>query len=166
MTAAGSSPRMARDVAEEFLYEDAALLDAWELDRWLTMFRNDARYEVPSTDAPEADSRTAQFLVSDSHAQLVARVRRLLSRNAHAENPRSRTVRLVSNVRCHDAADGLVEVSANFLIHRIRDGHVDPYVGRYEHLVAPESVAPRFVLRRAVIVQEALRPGGRISFVV
>ena len=40
---------------EEFLYAEAALLDAWALDDWLLLFDEDAKYEVPCNDAPEGD---------------------------------------------------------------------------------------------------------------
>ena len=42
---------------EAFLYDEAALLDAWRLDDWLALFTRDARYEVPSTDRPGGGRR-------------------------------------------------------------------------------------------------------------
>ncbi|MDP6228622.1 MAG: aromatic-ring-hydroxylating dioxygenase subunit beta, partial [Dehalococcoidia bacterium] len=42
---------------EQFLYHEAALLDEWRLDEWLTFFTDDARYVVPTTDLPEGDPR-------------------------------------------------------------------------------------------------------------
>ena len=44
--------------AEDFLVEEAALLDDWRLDDWLALFTPDARYVVPSTDRPDEDTRT------------------------------------------------------------------------------------------------------------
>ncbi|MGD9797976.1 MAG: aromatic-ring-hydroxylating dioxygenase subunit beta [Acidimicrobiia bacterium] len=156
----------ARTEVEDFLFAEAALLDDWELEDWLALFREDGRYEVPATDDLAGDARRSQFLVSDDHERLAARVVRLLSRQAHAENPRSRTVRSITNVRVDEPVGDLVRVRANFVVHRVRDGHVDAYIGRYDHRLAVEPDGLRFVVRRALIVQEALRPGGRISFVI
>src|SRR5881397_697094 len=44
---------------EEFLYEEAALLDAWRLREWLTLLTDDATYEIPSTDTPDGESHLA-----------------------------------------------------------------------------------------------------------
>jgi len=47
-----------RQQVEEFLYAEAALLDAWVLDDWLLLFDEDAKYEVPCNDAPDGDPAT------------------------------------------------------------------------------------------------------------
>ena len=44
----GSAPAL-RETVEEFLYREAALLDAWRLDEWLALFTADGRYLVPTT---------------------------------------------------------------------------------------------------------------------
>ncbi len=47
-----------RQQVEEFLYEEAALLDAWRLDDWLALMTDDAVYRVPSNDRRTATRRT------------------------------------------------------------------------------------------------------------
>src|SRR5581483_1041846 len=110
MTANGSAERPAsaaisREEVEDFLYAEAALLDAWQLDEWLTLFTDDARYVVPSTDLPNADPSTTLSLIDDDMVRLRGRVARLNSRHAYREFPWSRTRRFISNVRI-TAADG------------------------------------------------------------
>ena len=39
---------------EDFLYQEAALLDDWKLKEWLALFAPEARYEVAPTGDPEA----------------------------------------------------------------------------------------------------------------
>ena len=46
-----------REAVEDFLYQEAALLDEWRLDEWLGLFTVDARYVVPTTDLPEGDPK-------------------------------------------------------------------------------------------------------------
>ena len=74
MTMAPAADRLARHAlrldVEEFLYAEAALLDAWHLDEWLALFTGDARYEVPSTDRPSGEPATALMLISDTHAMI------------------------------------------------------------------------------------------------
>jgi 3-phenylpropionate/cinnamic acid dioxygenase small subunit len=50
---------------ERFFVDEAALLDEWRLEEWLTLFAEDGRYLVPSLDQPHSDHRTALFLVAD-----------------------------------------------------------------------------------------------------
>jgi p-cumate 2,3-dioxygenase beta subunit len=151
---------------EDFLFREAALLDEWRLDEWLALFETDATYEVPTTDRPNADPHRSQYYVWDNYELLSARVKRLKSKHAHAENPHSRTRRLVTNVRVGEASGSSLPVQAAFLIYKIRDGNVDQFVGRYEHVLAANGDGLRFRRRRAVLELEVLRPGGRLSFIL
>ena len=155
-----------RQQVEDFLFQEAALLDEWRLDEWLALFETDATYEVPTTDRPNDDPHRSQYYVWDNYELLTARVKRLKSKHAHAENPHSRTRRLVTNVRLTETADSSLQVRAAFLIYKIRDGNVDQFVGRYEHTLAANGEGLRFRKRRAVLELEVLRPGGRLSFIL
>ncbi len=161
-----SNGPVTRAEVEDFLYAEAALLDAWRLDEWLKLFEEGATYEVPTTDRPNADAQSAQFYVADEYALLTARVKRLKSRHAHAENPPSRTRRLVTNVRLEMEGPVTIRAFAAFLIYKIRDGNVDSFVGRYEHSLVLQDGTLRFRKRRAVLELEVLRPGGRLSFIL
>ena len=68
---------------EQFLYQEAALLDQWRLDEWLDLFTEDARYVVPSTDLPEGDPKQDLVFIDDDRLRLQGRVNRLKSRHAH-----------------------------------------------------------------------------------
>ena len=100
---APAADRLARHAlrldVEDFLFEEAALLDGWRLDDWLALFTPDARYEVPSTDRPGGGPADALMLISDTRPMIAARVKRLNSRKAHREFPWSRTRRIIGNVR-------------------------------------------------------------------
>lgn len=87
---------------ELFFVDEAALLDEWRLEEWLALFAEDGRYLVPSLDQPHSDHRTALFLIADDRKTLASRVRQLLGGQTWAENPRSRTRRLITNFRILD----------------------------------------------------------------
>src|SRR6266851_9290907 len=89
----------------QFLVDEAALLDEWRLEEWLALMAEDCRYLVPPLDAPNADHGDTLFLIADDRRSLASRVRQLLSGTTWAENPRSRTRRLVTNVRLLEVAD-------------------------------------------------------------
>src|SRR5207247_2190179 len=101
-----------RAEVEDFLYREAALLDAWRLDEWLELLTEDAVDRVPSNDRPDADPKQALFTIADDIQRIRARVARLKDPHAHAEQPPSRTRRLISNVRIVESSP--LRVEANF----------------------------------------------------
>ncbi|MET8824552.1 aromatic-ring-hydroxylating dioxygenase subunit beta [Streptomyces sp. NPDC004610] len=156
-----------RPEVEDFLYAEADILDHWDYDAWLALFEPGARYEIPTTDyRPGWSPHDTGSFVDDDWGLLTARVKRLKSRKAHAENPHSRTHRLVSNVRLAADTEETFRVSASFVVHRARDGHFDAYVGWYEHLLVPTDDGFRFRLRRSVLGHESLAAGARLSFIL
>ena len=154
-----------RAQVEDFLYEEAALLDEWRLDEWADLFTEDARYVVPTTDLPEGDPAQDLVFIDDDIVRIRARVKRLNSRHAHREYPTSRTRRFISNVRVTQTSDGDLAVSANALVYRFRSGEVAPYVGRYEYTL--KHVEGRFKIRhrRAVLDHESLSDHGAVSII-
>jgi p-cumate 2,3-dioxygenase subunit beta len=151
---------------EAFLFTEAAALSAWKWDDWLAMFEPGGRYEVPTFDGRSKPGDVAQYFINDDWDLLQARIIRMKSKQAHAENPPSHTHRLISNVRVTRRDDEAVAVDANFIVHRMRDGLLDPYVGRYEHVLALNNDGLRFRVRRAVLLTESVRPGTRLSFIL
>jgi 3-phenylpropionate/cinnamic acid dioxygenase small subunit len=152
---------VARDVTratiEDFLYEEAALLDEWRLQEWLDLLTEDATYEVPSTDTPDGEARTTLFIIADNIERIRSRVRQLLGKSAWAENPPSRTRRLISNVRIREREGDTIRVAANFVVYRMRFELVDTYVGRYEYTLVWRDGALKIRHRRAILDLEALR---------
>ena len=110
-----------REVVEDFLYHEAALLDEWRLDEWLALFAADGRYLVPTTDLPDGDPRKDLVFIDDDMVRLRARVERLKSRHGHREYPSSRTRRFISNIRIKEEDGGIV-VNSSFLVYRFRMG--------------------------------------------
>jgi len=56
---------MTRTQIEDFLFHEAALLDAWKLDEWVALLTEDARYRVPSNDAPDGDPANTLYTIAD-----------------------------------------------------------------------------------------------------
>jgi p-cumate 2,3-dioxygenase subunit beta len=156
---------------EDFLYTEAALLDAWALDDWLHLFDLDAKYEVPCNDALDGDPARDLLLIDDDHARLTARVERLNSRRAHREYPHSRTNHQVFNVRVLDVvieAAGSTEVlvGASFTVWRFRGGKTSCYVGRYTYRLRSGEAGFRIVLKRAELDMTDLRAVSDVAIIL
>lgn len=163
---ATSVDALERAAVEDFLYGEAALLDEWRLDEWLELLTSDATYEVPPTDRPDGLPTETLFLVADDRFRIESRVQRLRSDNAHAEFPRSRTRRLITNVRLGDVADGEMPVTASFIVYRIKYGNNDCYVGQYQHVLVVDDGRIRIRQKRAVLDAQSLRPLGLVSIIL
>jgi p-cumate 2,3-dioxygenase beta subunit len=159
-------PTVTRQEIEDFLYEEAGLLDEWRLQEWLELLTEDAAYYVPATDIPDGDHRATLFLIADDAVRLRSRVKQLLGKSAHAETPHSRTRRLLSNVRIRGVENGCIAVTANFAVYRLRLEQVDTYVGRYEYILVRDHGRLKIRERRAILDLEALRPHGKVSFIL
>jgi p-cumate 2,3-dioxygenase subunit beta len=152
---------------EQFLFDEAELLDEWRLHEWLELFTAGGHYLIPSTDKPDGDPSKDLFLVQDDRFLLEQRVNSLLTRAAHAEYPHSRTRRLITNIRVTQEIEGRVNVKANFAVYRVRNGTLDTYVGHYRHVLErDENDEFRFVTRKSVLDLDALRPQGKVSIIL
>ena len=151
---------------EDFIVGEAALLDDWRLDEWLTLFTDDARYIVPSTDKPDGDPKETLGIINDDMARLRGRVERLKSRHAHREFPWSRTRRFISNVRIRQISADEIFANASFLVYRIRSAQVDPLIGSYSYTLTRVNGALKIAARKAVLDLEALRPHGTLSIIL
>ena len=151
---------------ERFFVDEAALLDEWRLEEWLELFTEDGRYLVPPLDAPEADHHTTLFLIADDRRNLASRIRQLLGGTTWAENPRSRTRRLVSNFRILGEREGSVAATANFAVWRFQHEATDVYVGRYVNVLVRGPAGLMVQERRVILDLETLRPHGKLSFIL
>jgi len=157
---------MTRSEAEDFLYHEAALLDEWKLDEWLELLTDDARYLVPSNDAPAGDPSATLYTIADDINRIRGRVKRLKDPQAHAEFPHSRTRRIITNVRVF-RGDGDFLIDANFVVHRFRrNEQVSQFVGRYRYRLRIVEGKPRIALREAILDAQELGSLGAVSFIL
>lgn len=162
---------------EDFLFYEAELLDSWRLEEWLALLTEDAAYYVPPNDRPDADHRTTLFTIADDSVRLRERVRRVLDPNCHAEFPRSRTRRLITNVRIVASERDLVTVTANVVCYRFRrNEQIHAYIGSSRHILKREGgtgtggtrtgASFRIKERRIIIDAHELGSLGSVSFIL
>ncbi len=158
---------VSRQQVEDFLYHEAALLDGWRLDEWLALLTEDARYEVPSNDRPDADPANTLFTIADDIRRIQARVTRLKDKNAHAEYPPSRTRRMISNVRIVEQSAAELRVEANFVVYRFRrEERIREYVGRYRYRLRVADGGFKIAKREAILDALELGSLGSVSFIL
>lgn len=112
----------------DFLLREAELLDDARFDEWLELLHPDIDYRVPVRVVP-ADRNDAGFsrrayYYRENHTSIVHRVERLSQDDAWAENPRTRTRRMVANVRGGVTEGAATPVRSNLALFCYR--HDDP----------------------------------------
>lgn len=166
MVHTGRAETITRSDVEEFLYREARLLDAWELDAWTELFTHDARYVVPANDKPDGDPTKDLVVIDDNHDRILARVTRLKSRHAHREYPSSRTRHQVTNVLVLARDGDTLSVEAAFTVWRFRNDRADYYVGRYDYVLVATEAGLRIRSKRVTMDMTSLNPAGAVSVIL
>ncbi len=166
MDIAIATPVTRQDV-EDFLFQEAELLDAWKLDEWRDLLDENASYYVPATDKPEASHEDTLFIIADDIVRLRERIIRLKDPACHAEYPPSRTRRMIANVRLGAERDGLVSARANFIVHRYRrNADMRVFTGEVRYILRTTGAGLKIVERRAVLDAAELGAMGSVSFIL
>lgn len=159
-------PLELRVAVQDFLVDEAELLDSRRFDDWLALFTDDVVYRAPvritrRVGRPDVDEDIFHF--DENIMSLRLRVRRLGTDVAWAEDPPSFTRRFVTNVKVTraDAADGSPDAliaRSYLLLYRSRGdrGTHDLLSAERHDLLRPAGDGFRIAARRAVLDQATL----------
>jgi benzoate/toluate 1,2-dioxygenase beta subunit len=109
-----------RDRFRMLVEKEARLLDQLRFDEWLAMYAPECIYWVPGT--PEAGDPRREIAISfDDRRRMEDRIYRLRTGYAWSQAPKSRTVRMISNVEVFATSESTSRmVRSNFLISEFR----------------------------------------------
>lgn len=154
------SPEHARCV--DFLLDEAAALDENRLDDWLAMMHPEIDYRAPirvTRERTKGEGFSSEgYHFFENMDSIQTRVDRLATDYAWAEDPPSRTRRLLTNFRVFaiDGGDDL-RAESNFLIYRERLDEASPQflAGRREDDLRPVGGDLKIV-RRLVLLDHSI----------
>jgi 3-phenylpropionate/cinnamic acid dioxygenase small subunit len=162
---------------EQFLYREARLLDERRFHEWLTLFTDDIRYWMGSrSNRYPKSSKAISILDPDRYVEsdvtgddelaifdedkgtLTARVARLDTGMAWAEDPPSRTRHFVNNIEVEAGeVEAEVKVYCNFIVYRSRaETEEDFYVGGRQDVLRRVDGAWKIARRKLVLDQNVL----------
>jgi len=109
-----------RDRFRMLVEKEARLLDQLAFDEWLAMYAPECIYWVPGT-TNAGDPRREIAISFDDRRRMEDRIYRLRTGYAWSQAPKSRTMRMISNVEVFTAKTGDARmVRSNFLISEFR----------------------------------------------
>jgi len=139
-----------RERIEDFLFHEAKLIDEHRYDEWLALWTEDCLYWVPCN-SDDADPARQAMIIYDNRARLDERIYRLTSGAAWAQQPRSRTRRLISNVEVRET-DGGYAVESNCLIAELRRSRQDIFAARILYTLRPAGDSFRIALKKVLLL--------------
>jgi benzoate/toluate 1,2-dioxygenase subunit beta len=139
-----------RERVEEFLFREAKLIDEHRYEEWLALWTEDGLYWVPCN-ANDADPSRQAMIIYDNRARLEERIYRLTSGAAWAQQPRSRTRRLIANVEARETESGYA-VESNCIIVELRRSRQDIFAARMIHTLRPAGDSFRIALKKVLLL--------------
>jgi benzoate/toluate 1,2-dioxygenase beta subunit len=137
---------------ENFIYREARLMDENAYQEWLSLWAaENVRYWIPSN-ADEMDPDEHVSIIYDDRRRLEARVKRLASGYAFAQDPKSRMRRVISNIEIEEDAEGIITTWCNFALGEFRRGKQDVFIGRTMHRLRPEGDGFRIVFKKVLLI--------------
>ena len=159
-----------KDEIEQFLYQEAELLDERRFEEWLDFLTEDIRYWMPmrrNVKFGELDrefTREGQDInwFDEGKDTLVRRVNQILTGVHWAEEPLSRVCHAVSNIQILDATPSLsqpteVSIKCRFLVYRNRvETETDILVGKREDTLRNVNGQWKIAQRKIILDQNVL----------
>jgi benzoate/toluate 1,2-dioxygenase beta subunit len=152
-----------RERIESFLYHEARLIDEHKYEEWLALWTSDALYWIPCN-SDDADPARQAMIVYDDRGRLQERILRLTSTSAWAQQPRSRTRRLLSNIEFR-AIEGGYAVESNFILAEIRRSKQDIFAGRVLHTLRSNGDRFNIAVKKVLLLNND-DPIDNLTFIV
>jgi 3-phenylpropionate/cinnamic acid dioxygenase small subunit len=164
---------------EEFLTLEAELVDERKYDEWLALFAEDLAYRMPLVRNLAAPAIVNEYLTGaldvswfdEDKVTLATRVAQIKTGVHWAEEPLSRTTRLITNVRVVNALPSFVEakdveVNCKFLINRNRTTETDEVlIGRRVDRLR-RGVDNWLIYQRTIFINQTVLRVNSLSFFV
>ena len=159
-----------KDEIEQFLYQEAELLDERRFEEWLDFLTEDIRYWMPMRRNVKFGELDREFTreghdinwFDEGKDTLVRRVNQILTGVHWAEEPLSRVCHSVSNIQILDAKPSLsqpteVSIKCRFLVYRNRvETETDILVGKREDTLRNVNGQWKIAQRKIILDQNVL----------
>lgn len=139
----------------QFIHHEAELLDSRQFEAWLDLFAEDGRYWVPGSRGNATDPGRDVSVVFDDDLSRRQRVMRLMSGKQFAQEPASRTCRILSSERVSRAGGSdraTVHVTTNMVIYESRTDDLNVYPGRCWLTLREGDDGLRIVEKKVVLI--------------
>ena len=118
---------------EQFLYDEADLLDNPDLDSWINLYTEDGSYWMPAVEE-QADPINHVSIFYDDRVMMEVRRRNFVHPRAASKDHKVRCSHIIGNVRLQGTNDkGDLIVNSNFQVLVFYRNEQRAFGGKYEH---------------------------------
>jgi 3-phenylpropionate/cinnamic acid dioxygenase small subunit len=154
-----------RREVEDFIFHEAELADTHQFDAWFELWTQDALYWIPANE-DDYDPKRHVSIVYEDLEKIETRLFRLKGKRAHAQQPKSRLARVVSNIRM-ESGDKRDEVAAvaNFVLGEVRTNRQEVWLGRVRYVLRRVDGRLKMVQKKVMLLGSDM-PIGNLTFVI
>lgn len=146
-----AADRALLDEVTQFIYREARLQDEHEYAAWEALWTDDGVYWIPANgDGGDPDAEMS--IVYDNRSRIALRVKQLETGRRLAQTPRSRLVRIVSNVEILERDGAHVHAAANAMVFESHLRGDTVWASRNEYRLRREGDALRMAAKKVVLV--------------
>jgi 3-phenylpropionate/cinnamic acid dioxygenase small subunit len=138
---------------EDFIIDEARLLDERRFRDWMALFTEDGTYWVPAVPGQTSPfDQTSLFY--DDRDLMKTRIDRLEHPRIHVQTPPSRTAHLIGNVVIEEADQGKGEfvIGSTLIVVEYRDDAQRLFAGRQRHRLRRLGDSFRIVQKRVDLI--------------
>ena len=138
---------------EQFVMQEARLLDERRFRDWMALFAEDGTYWVPAV-PDQASPFDQASLFYDDRALMKTRIDRLEHPRIHVQTPPSRTVHMIGSVLVEEAdgAAGEYLVSSSLIMVEYREDRQRLFAGRQRHRLLRAGDGFRILQKRVDLI--------------
>ena len=137
---------------EQFLYDEAGLLDNPDLDRWIELYTEDGTYWMPVVEN-QADPLNHVSIFYDDRVMMEVRRRNFVHPRAASKDHKVRSSHIIGNVRIQGNNDrGDLVVTSNFQALVFYRNEQRAFGGRYEHHLVPDGEGYRIRHKKVSLI--------------
>jgi 3-phenylpropionate/cinnamic acid dioxygenase small subunit len=150
---------------EEFVFHEAELADTHQFDAWYDLWTQDALYWVPANE-DEFDPQRHISIIYEDLEKIEMRLFRLKGKRAHAQQPKSRLARVISNIRIQVAdKPGEIVATANFVLGDVRLNRQEIWMGRVRYVLRRADGRLKMAQKKVMLLANDM-PVGNLTFII
>jgi benzoate/toluate 1,2-dioxygenase beta subunit len=136
---------------EQFVFEEARLLDTGQFEAWLKLYEPQGIYWMPSQPG-QTDPQNVASIIYEDHAILSIRVQRLLEARALVLTPMPRTTHIIGNIEFLEKVVDEFIVEAAFICVEQQAEQQRIYSGRHTYRLASKDETFRISMKRCALI--------------
>jgi 3-phenylpropionate/cinnamic acid dioxygenase small subunit len=147
------APELLREV-ESFVYREASLQDHHDYDAWEALWTDDGVYWIPAN-GDDIDPEKEMSIIYDNRSRIALRIRQFHTGIRIAQEPKSRLVRVVSNIVVTEHTPDSTHVKANAIIFESATRRDTIWGARYEYVLRRVDGRLRMARKKVVLVNNS-----------